>query len=81
MKRLAFRFGVLGFIAMGSAAGLAVPGCEHAQCDELHDPTCWIPPITDAAGDGDDGDDDAPAERDAVTEVLTAAGDGSTAAQ
>lgn len=57
---------------------LASSGCEKAQCDELHDPSCWIPPVTDAASDADDGDEDGQAERDVVTNdatALPAAGD------
>jgi hypothetical protein len=32
-------------------------GCNRVSCEELHDPTCWIPPAEDA---GSDAEDDAP---------------------
>ncbi|HXX66472.1 MAG TPA: hypothetical protein VEK07_04795 [Polyangiaceae bacterium] len=81
MKREALRPGVLGLVVMAFAVGLGAPACEQAQCDELHDPTCWIPPVTDATADGEESDDDAPAEHDATSDASTAAGDGSTTGQ
>lgn len=60
-------------LAMGSAVAIVCQGCEQVTCDELHDPACWIPPVTDASGDVPGPD--AGAEAGSAIEASDSGGD------
>lgn len=46
-------------LAVCLMAAAFTQGCERPSCEELHDPGCWIPPVTDAGSDAGDGEVDA----------------------
>lgn len=68
----------VGLLAVCLMAAAFSHGCERPSCDELHDPGCWIPPVTDAGSDADagDGGGDAGDGEGEVGDGQAGAGDG-----